>query len=82
MEDAVEEGTGVWSQGGNSGITRNTAAGMCLGLLIWSAREAKVLCVGDGCFGCGKCCCGLRWGDRRDRKWGTLGVRGGSPKQD
>ncbi len=81
MEDAVEVGTGAWSQGGDSGVTRKTAAGMDLRLLVWSAGEAKVLCVGDECFGCGRCCYGLRWGDGGDGKQGTLGVCGRNIRQ-
>ena len=63
------------ARGGSSGMTRKTAAGMNLGLCVWSAGKIEVLCVGDGYLG-------LRWGDRGNGKGGSLGVRGGSSKQD
>ena len=35
---------------GSNGMTRKSAAGMNLGLYVWSAGKANVLCVGDGYF--------------------------------
>ena len=55
---------------------------MKLGLYVGSAGKTEVLCVGDGCLGRERNWYGLRWGDGRDGKGGSLGVRRGALRQD